>query len=86
MDVNVESKVDVFGDPLYLVSNPSIRKIYYTVFRPERGYGLWSIKPQTGPVHPTLNGRFTSSQRAIQVVDKFLKGMKKHGTKTSAET
>ena len=73
MAVSVRLEEDVFGKPIVLVCDPSVRKIEYEVSRLNGGSSLWAITPRTGPVPKELQGYFTNRIQAEDAVKNFLR-------------
>jgi hypothetical protein len=73
MAVNVRLEEDVFGKPIVLMSDPSVRKIEYEISRLNGGSALWAITPRTGPVPRELQGFFTNRIQAEDAVKNFLR-------------
>lgn len=89
MAVEIKEEIDtVWGDVIFIIEDPEVKKITYEVSKPDRQFGLFAIKPRRGPVPPDLQGRWTDPSKAIKQVVKFLEKERKNAnqSRTKAES
>lgn len=67
----VEELTDDFDKPLYKITSKKMKQ-YFTVAKTIDGYSFYEVRVSKGSLPQKLSGKFSSSQKAISEVIKYI--------------